>query len=407
MTDPTGRCFISYRRARADDAELLVHALHDHGIPTWQDRSNLRFENTEDEIRRVLANPNTSSAVMLITQEVAESAFIRNVEVPDIMRRTENQDGFFLLAVPIGLDYKTAAEAVESSRVAHDILVRKMRQVLDSPLTEGSAAQIARDVLEQRLAAIHRSLPRDEPLRLGFYAFPGTKAPVVPGVALTVDWSSHFPRRECPPETWNTVLLPALQAVANTIRTQAPPRPVEAFGLAVLPAAAALGRAFSATSGLRLRWRQTHHDTGEQLWSLEAPHEPSGFEYRLTSHEVDKRDLAVLVSVTQDVEPAFSAFRSSLPPLRAILRIRKPGGLSHLIRSPGAARDVADVVREGLIQARQQYGSLGTIHLFMAVPVGIAVLIGQNLNTFGSVQTYEHLPTDGDRYCPAARLSLV
>src|SRR5690606_7012725 len=292
-------------------------------------------------------------------------------------------------------------------RVAHDILVRKMRQVLDSPLTEGSAAQIARDVLEQRLAAIHRSLPRDEPLRLGFYAFPETKAPVVPGVALTVDWSSHFPSREsreCPPETWNTVLLPALQAVANAIRTQAIQSVVEAFGLVVLPAAAALGRAFSATSGLRLRWRQTHHDTGEQLWSLEAPREPSGFEYRLTSHEVDKRDLAVLVSVTQDVEPAFAAFRSSLPPLRAILRIRKPDGFSHLIRSPGAARDVAEVVRAGLIDARQQYGNLGTIHLFMAVPVGIAVVIGQGISTSGSAQTYQHLPADGDRYCPAARL---
>ena len=41
MTDPSGRCFLSYRRARKDDARLLIGALHDHGIPTWQDVKDL------------------------------------------------------------------------------------------------------------------------------------------------------------------------------------------------------------------------------------------------------------------------------------------------------------------------------------------------------------------------------
>jgi hypothetical protein len=31
----------------------------------------------------------------------------------------------------------------------------------------------------------------------------------------------------------------------------------------------------------------------------------------------------------------------------------------------------------------------------MAVPVGLAMLIGQQLNTFGDIQTYEHISTDG------------
>ena len=31
----------------------------------------------------------------------------------------------------------------------------------------------------------------------------------------------------------------------------------------------------------------------------------------------------------------------------------------------------------------------------MAVPVGLAMLIGQLLNTFGEIQTYEHLPING------------
>jgi hypothetical protein len=41
----------------------------------------------------------------------------------------------------------------------------------------------------------------------------------------------------------------------------------------------------------------------------------------------------------------------------------------------------------------------------MAAPAGLAVLIGQLLNTFGAIQTYEHVVADGSgRYRPAALL---
>ena len=49
--------------------------------------------------------------------------------------------------------------------------------------------------------------------------------------------------------------------------------------------------------------------------------------------------------------------------------------------------------QEGRRSARRDCGNIGTIHLFMAVPAGVAMLIGQLLNTFGSVQTYEHVTT--------------
>jgi len=48
----------------------------------------------------------------------------------------------------------------------------------------------------------------------------------------------------------------------------------------------------------------------------------------------------------------------------------------------------------------------GTIHLFLAVPAGLAVMIGQTLNTFGPIQTYEHVGTDAvGVYKPAALLA--
>jgi hypothetical protein len=54
---------------------------------------------------------------------------------------------------------------------------------------------------------------------------------------------------------------------------------------------------------------------------------------------------------------------------------------------------------------RRDYGNIGTFHLFMAAPAGFAVLVGQLLNTFGGVQTCEHVSNDGSgSYKPAALL---
>jgi hypothetical protein len=53
------------------------------------------------------------------------------------------------------------------------------------------------------------------------------------------------------------------------------------------------------------------------------------------------------------------------------------------------------------VPRRRDYDDVGTVHLFMAVPAWLAVLIGQLLNTFGSVETYEHVTKDvSGQYSP-------
>src|SRR5271169_2614374 len=99
MTDPTGLCFLSYRRARAAEAGLLIAALRDRGIPTWQDIADLATTPTEDALRRVLADPGTASAIMFATPEVEHSPVIRDIEAPAIVARHLRGDGFF--AVPV------------------------------------------------------------------------------------------------------------------------------------------------------------------------------------------------------------------------------------------------------------------------------------------------------------------
>src|SRR5687767_14221112 len=130
MTDPSGRCFLSYRRTRKDDAALLIGALHEHGVPTWQDVKDLGSVPTEDEIRRVLADPATASAILYVTPEVQDSPIIRQVEVPKIVDRAAASDCFFVVPVAArGLDYAAAAKITSNSVSAHDLAASNMQRV--------------------------------------------------------------------------------------------------------------------------------------------------------------------------------------------------------------------------------------------------------------------------------------
>jgi CBASS immunity sensor of nucleotide second messenger signals len=404
MTDPTGRCFLSYRRTRKDEAALLIAAQHDHGIPTWQDIQNLGSVPTEDEIRRVLADPTTASAVLFITPEVETSPIIRNVEVPKIIQRAEANDGFFVVPLAAGgLDYAKAAEVTSNDLSAQNLADWNMHKVAAVALSPSDAAEIAHRVLVQRLQAIHRHLPAGERLQVGLFI--RRPPPFQLGTALALDWSSRFADKQAAAETWRDILLPALSRIADTIRHHAPNRPVEAFGIPTLPAATALGCTFLSTSGLPISWRQFTPGQPDQLWTIAETRELSGFTPRITSKDPNARDIAVLVSVADNTEPLFAAYQRNLPPLRALVHVTKAGAYPHVISSPGQAADVAFVVQEGMRTARREYGNVGTVHLFMAVPAGLAVLVGQLLNTFGTVQTYEHVTLDGSgNYVPAALL---
>jgi len=373
-------------------------------LPTWQDVENLGTVPTEDEIRRALADPSTASAVLFVTAEVEDSAIIREVEIPKVIQRAEAGTGFFVVPLAAGgLDYARAAEVTSNHLTAQSLADWNMHRVAEPTVTASHAAMLAHRILTQRVQAIHRHLPSSNPLRVGLFV---RRPPAFQlGDALTINWSRRFSGKEARADIWCDTLLPALARIADAVRQHAPGRDVEAFGIPTLPAALAFGCAFLCTSAIRASWRQVTPGQADQLWSLSIPREPAGFTHRLVSKDAKARDIAVLVSVADNVEPVFAACQKDLPPLRALVHVAQIGPLPYRVATPGQATDIALCIQDAMRTARREYGNVGTIHLFMAAPAGLAVLTGQLLNTFGQVQTYEHVPSDGsDCYKPAARL---
>ncbi len=274
----------------------------------------------------------------------------------------------------------------------HDLGQWNVRKVASDPISAKDAADVARQVLKRRIQEISKRLSAGEPLRmvLNTRKRPGFES----GVALAIDWTHRFEGRSAKTDAWKDHLLPALETVAQVCEQQAPGRPIIAEGLCALPAAVALGTTLLTTRRVSLAWRQISPKRPPDVWALTAQREPSGFTAEACSASVSGDHLALLVSVASNVEPAFAASRPHLPAFRGMVVVTKPGNYPHDIETPGMAVDVVRVVAEGLRRARDDFQPRGTLHLFLAVPAGLAVMIGQALNTFGPIQTYEHVGTD-------------
>lgn len=223
----------------------------------------------------------------------------------------------------------------------------------------------------------------------------------------TCAWTMRrtMPSRSICQSCWTEHLLPALESVTRAVRQYGGGRFVEASGFPSIPAATALGAAFLAQSGLSIQWRQVTTGRADQIWSLSAAREPSGFTVAIRDRTVHARDVAILVCVAEDVELAVAQSPACPKEWRGTVRIANLQHRRFTISSPGQAIDIALTVMDGLREARDRFGTFDTVHLFMAVPVGLAMIIGQLLNTFNEIQLYEHIPGGAaGSYVPAVRL---
>ena len=395
MTLPTGKSFISYRRTRLDEVKELVASQKERGIPTWQDIEDLRTEPTETELRNVLASNDIANVLLWITPDVGKSSMITKVEVPCAVERHKRQDGFFILPVAAGgLGYEEVGATLGNHSGITELSNWNITKVRSNPVTAEDIRNVSNVVLNQRLSTIHKHLPQGEPLRLVINTRAATGHQ--PGIALEIDWTHRFAgaqRRSASPCDWQSKLLTALEDISEATQRSASNRKVIASGLASLPSVTALGYHFMATRGIDIAWEQLFTDRSRQIWNLAAERKSSGYEALTTPGRTAADDLAVMVSVNADVEGAVAASRETTGSFRAYVHVKSPEP-QQFLESPGEALDVAQLTIEGARAARSMFGIRGRVHLFMAVPAGLAMMIGQLLNTLGPIQTYEHIPVD-------------
>jgi hypothetical protein len=375
----------------------VVQALHERGIPTWQDLRDLEEVPTEDEIRSVIRDENTAGGVLWLTPEVRDSPMIRTVEIPELILRAKEDSTFFVVPVLAGgLDFADVDELFSGIAHADELRGWNIRKVSEDGSPSVEAAQWA---LERRLAILHRALAVNEPLQIEVYT--RARAPLSTGAGLTLDWFDRLDPRPAEPRVWADHLIPAMSAVSEAIRTFAPGRRVVARGLASIPAAIVLGSSFLTVASPDLAWIQLTNGQFSE-WRLSGGAESTEDIVTFSAGIVGKKDLAIAISLTNDVTAAIAA-TAGLPEFRARVTVGMSDSGERVIQNSNEAERLARAVIAATRKARTTYDAVGDIHVFIAGPLGLAVLLGRMLNTFGRVRTYEFLSDEfGPRYALAA-----
>ena len=401
-TAMTTKYFVSYRRSPARklgdvEATRLRDALRDRGLETWRDLDDLAPEPTEAELTAVLQDSAIAGAVMLISPEVAGSSVIRNVEARRIFQRKAQDSAFLVRPVLLGLEYAQANNVLGAPAGFQDVNDWNLRRVPGGELTDDDAKSVARDVLWHRTRAL-ASLSGSSALAVGLFS---RRVAGVAELALRFDYSDYFTGRSCADGTFDTMQNALLDA-ATSIAENVPGRLIVGQGNASLPVGALFGAVFSPLAGFDLAWMQPLAGSDPGCWSHSVA--PSGTDPSIATTYGDptSNDIVLAIGVSANIEESVADYlRATDTKFRTAMHVMPSDGPV----SQGVALTPADgvaIVIAAIDAARRQREDLGMtnarLHLFLACPLGMAVLLGQKLNTFGECILYEHDPSERPNY---------
>jgi len=210
--------------------------------------------------------------------------------------------------------------------------------------------------------------------------------PLADQAQLALDWVDRFQgedaylkRRPRPPATWSQ-----LQADIEAI-----PARLAGASHVVVTGSLRLAPAFAVGAALRM---VTNTDVAvlqrDQLWSSDtpysAPQQPT-----LVSHDVAKGpDLAIAVSVATEItDDVLKYLNESGLPVATLLTLAPPGGaLDRSVSSAAQANALAVGLRDAARRAAKRHPR---VHLFLATPMGLALLVGHRWNRVAPTVVYE------------------
>jgi len=391
MTNPMGYVFISSRSAKLPGVLRLRRKLEEHGIPVWHDKDSMPLGMLEKGMTEAIRNENCAGAVMWLSKDITDSAAIQRIEHPEILHRIRRDDGFIVVfCLDDNLSFDDAQSVLSKTHFNINLRSFFLSPVGEADQEDNNMKALTQLMLEKRIQLIHSRLAETEPLKI--YVAGHSAPPATQDYALVIDHHRLFNGRFTDNETWKSKILPAFDLIGDSIVRYAPGRTVIAEGTPQLSLALAFGYALRTTRGLRVNWLQAYPDSSSQLWGIESLSASKDFDIKRSTDLLHGQDVAVLIGVTHDPKPTFDASAEELPDFGATIQVmpRDQKYPSKITDGVEAFSMTAAIIQE-IRGTFQEFRLQGSIHLFIAGPVGLAFLLGRQLNTFGEVHCYEHV----------------
>ncbi len=386
------KTFISYSRQNLDEVITLAGELKARGLRLWQDVSDLApGRPTEEQIRAALAEE-CESFLVYLTPESLQSEYVMRVELQAALDQWRWDRQFTIIPVFRGVAIPQVGAAT-MSQTGRDITIFHGVMIPadisgDSEEFRTSLGSAARQVLEgslERRAPMFKADPSRQPV-LDLHTRQYTARPTE--ADLDLDWRPFFKGRIAPSALdCSATLLPALKSIRETVASKWGLRSVHVRAKAHISAGLALGFAFRDPTGFQL----TVEQNGE-VWGTEViPASDNPLTVAETGGSIGSEDLAVQLSVAHDISRDVDRFvqaRGEAFRARVTLQPRVGCGRES-VADAQQALSMAVQAAKAIRCIRDERRALRT-HLFAAVPIGLAVLLGHQLNACGPIQLYEY-----------------
>jgi hypothetical protein len=402
MTDSTGEVFISYNHEQKDLAVELDQRLREHGVPVWRDERKTGPDPLESQIESVLRSDEISGAILLVSDDILDSPTILNVEIPRIHSRQNDGDEFFafVLRCP-GLSASETNEILSSVGTVNDFSEWFFHALETGEEESPNYNRIIDEVIQRRLNAIVNSKPDLSTIRCSVNSYESPK--LTDESWFHADLFHHFHDSLPTESTWNNRIRETLTRLTNHLGSHAENRTIEFTGRTRLPIAFTIGYQFPTTRGIHATWTQQDPSFNEITWDVTSS--PGDVELNVDSKLKDssQTDLAVFLSLTDDVPPEVGNTTTELPDFNTEIEIKRTD-YEHGINPEQGIR-IAETFRKTIRNELNARSNIETIHLFQSSPVGLSFLLGQHTNTLPPIQTYAFNDTHQPRrYEPAILL---
>lgn len=386
--------FLSYAREDREAVKKLQLQLKLRGIRAWRDVTDLGAGVfTRDEIEHIIDHE-VDAMALYITPASLKSHYIWTIEVPAAMKRHQRDPHFRLVPILHNVSFKKLRDA--STEWQLDIsgfngipLPEDLAQFREIEAGE-IFGSIARDLLKSALTVRLRRVGADrtyEPtLCLHNFAY----TPPTDSLDLDLNWYDLFPDKNRIPTTeeWEQILLPALLDVKQVMSEQVPGPCLHLFIKSILPLALALGFVFPQSSYPTLSVTDPYGTwSSKGKVTKNTPLQSTSIAHDNGDPGIAVLELAITRAIELDTGKAIAAL--NIQPGHH-LHLEPPNGPSNdSIKTSAQALAIARQVRQVCNDLCDRQG-VRHIHLFIASPASLCVLIGHYLSAHCSISVYEH-----------------
>ncbi len=396
--------FLSYAREDVEKVRYLQRLLHLRGIRAWRDVTDLALGRyTRDEIVQAIAQE-SDIFVLYITPHCLNSSFIWDIEVPAALERWERDHSFSIVPILHGVTFsqvqQMCAERGYPSLTDFNGIPLPEYGKDETKAANEKLREVAERILESSFVLRLRRVRANssyEP-RLCLHTFP--YVPQTTSLDLDLNWTELFTDRWPTQEEWLEELLPALRNVKNVLSASTSSRTPHMIVQARLPTAFVLGFNFPAAAHFTIVLEGRHGDWSTATTASETPL----LRYNSFRDKGDPQIAVVEVAISRHIPSAVARSLSSLG-LSFGHRVQFIALAEPSEESVKDAAQAASMARQISRELKRlcDRDSIAHIHLFLACPAPLAVMLGHQLNALRAITLYHYMEEQG-HYTPVYTL---